>query len=349
MTVTPERARRVRFSMPYRRVDELVVIRKGAAPIRALSDLAGRSVAVRRSSSYYESLLAASRTLERAGHPPIRIETVDERLETERILALVAAGRFECSVADSIVATTAIALFPELSIVPGLKLREGGELAWATHPSADRLQQELDAFLPAYREGSLLGNMTAKKYFEDFGRLKLQLDAHGSSHLSPWDELLQRHAARHGFDWRLMAAVAYQESRFRQSARSSQGAVGVFQIKPSTAREPYVGITEIEGRKNVENNIQAGIKYLAWIKARYFDVVPGMRERDRLRMTLAAYNAGPATLINARNRARRMGLDPDRWFRNVELALLAMRKPEPVKYVSDINQHFISYALLGFE
>jgi membrane-bound lytic murein transglycosylase MltF len=349
MTVTPERAKRVHFSMPYRHVDELIVIRKGAAPIRRLADLAGRRVSVRKSSSYYESLVAASRALERAGYPAIRIEAVDERLETERVLALVAAGVFECSVADSIVAETAAALFPGLHVVSGLALREDGQLAWATHPRAEQLQRELDEFLPKYQQGSLLGNMTTSKYFEDFGRLAMQLGADGQRQLSPWDDLLRRHATEHGFDWRLMAAVAYQESGFRQSARSRQGAVGVFQIKPTTAREPYVGIDAVEGKKNLENNIEAGIKYLAWIKARYFDVIPGMRERDRLRMTLAAYNAGPATLINARNRARRMGLDPDRWFRNVELALLAMRKPEPVKYVSDINQHFISYGLLGFE
>ena len=74
-----------------------------------------------------------------------------------------------------------------------------------------------------------------------------------------------------------------------------------------------------------------------------------MRERDRIRMALAAYNAGPRTLINARRRAERMGLDPARWFRHVELALLSMNRSEPVKYVSEINQRYLSYVLLGVE
>jgi membrane-bound lytic murein transglycosylase MltF len=93
----------------------------------------------------------------------------------------------------------------------------------------------------------------------------------------------------------------------------------------------------------------AGLKYLSWIKGRYFDIEAEMRERDRIRMALAAYNAGPRTLINARRRAFKLGLDPNRWFRNVELALLDMRKVEPVKYVSEINQRYLAYVLLGLE
>jgi membrane-bound lytic murein transglycosylase MltF len=74
-----------------------------------------------------------------------------------------------------------------------------------------------------------------------------------------------------------------------------------------------------------------------------------MRERDRIRMSLAAYNAGPRTIINARRRASKLGLDPNRWFRNVELALLDMHKTEPVKYVSEINQRYLAYVLLGVD
>jgi membrane-bound lytic murein transglycosylase MltF len=167
--------------------------------------------------------------------------------------------------------------------------------------------------------------------------------------LSTYDDEFRNYAEQYGFDWRLMAAMAYQESRFRQNIRNRYGATGLFQIKPKTAKEPYVDIYPIAGEENASNNIHAGVKYLAWIKNRYFDGIEEMRERDRVRLALAAYNAGPATIINARNKAKRMGLDPLRWFRNVELALLAMRKPEPVKYVSEINQRYLSYVMLGVE
>ncbi len=352
MTITEQRAEQVLFSIPYRTVDERLVARsdlQGLEEIRELSDFSGLRISARRSSSYYESLLKANRQLESEGLTPIVIETVDEALETEDVLALVAAGRFPMTTADSIIAETAVSLHPALTVIPGVALREGGRLAWAVHPESTALQGALNAFLPRYREGSLLGNIAVKKYFEDAGQLRVRNGAKEAGGLSPYDDLLRIYADRYDFDWRLMAAVAYQESEFDQSARNRSSATGLFQIKPETAREPYVDIPDIAGEENAANNIHAGIKYLAWIKARYFDSVEGMEEAERIRMALAAYNAGPRTLINARRRAQRMGLDPNIWFQHVELALLEARKTEPVKYVSDINQYYVSYILLGIE
>jgi len=349
LTITPERSVRVHFSIPYREVDEVVVTHGGTGEFASLHDLSGQSVAVRRSSSYYESLVALNARLKSEGKEPVRIQEVDGAIGTEKILELVAARHFDFTVADSIVAETAVALMPELRILPGLEVRKGGQLAWATHLVAADLAAEMDAFLPRYRHGSMLGNVAIQKYFEPDRSLEARMTTDQGDALTPYDELFKRHAGTHGFDWRLMAALAYQESRFDPNAHNRSGAVGLLQVKPKTAREPYIGIPEVKGPANVENNIQAGIKYLAWIKQRYFDDVAEMRERDRLRMAMAAYNAGPRTLINARNRARKMGLDPNRWFRNVEVALLAMRKPEPVKYVTEINQRYLSYKMLGVE
>lgn len=250
--------------------------------------------------------------------------------------------------ADSLVAETAVEVYPELRILPGFTLREGAQLAWATHLTATALEKEMSAFLKKYEQGSLLGNMAVKKYFENLGPIRASRKD-GRVTLSPYDADLKQYAERFEFDWRLMAAVAYQESRFDANARNRSGAVGLFQIKPGTAREPYIGIKDVAGAKNVGNNIHAGIKYLAWIKERYFDAVETMAERDRVRMALAAYNAGPRSVARARERAAKMGLDPDRWFRNVEIAMLAMKKVEPVKYVSDINQNYLSYVMLGVE
>ncbi len=347
MTRTEDREARLLFSIPYHVVDEVVVTHLPSNDFEFIHDLAGRSVAVRRSSSYRESLESLSRKLVAKGRSPIKIIEVNEALETEKILALVAKGHFNFTVADSIIAETAVELHSTLAILEGLALRKGGELAWAASLGASDLVEEMNAFLPRYREGSLLGNIAVKKYFQATSGLERRLKRDGTEPLSPYDDLIRSSAETHGFDWRLMAAMAYQESRFDQSAKNRWGATGLFQIKPATAREPYVGIENIEGKKNAANNVEAGIRYLAWIKKRYFDSDPDMRERDRVRLALAAYNAGPSTIIRARRRAKRMGLDPNRWFRNVELALLDMRKTEPVKYVSEINQHYLSYVMLG--
>jgi membrane-bound lytic murein transglycosylase MltF len=351
LTITPERAERVRFSRPYKTVDELVVTHDGTPPLESVEALSGRQVAVRESSSYAASLARLNQALGGKGAAPVDVVFVDEALETERILELVAARRFDYTVADSLVAELAIEIHPTLRIAPGVAIREDGQLAWATLPGAQALADDMNAFLGRYREGSLLGNMAARRYFEAEGKLARRL-VEGEERepgISDFDALFREQAAEFGLDWRLVAAMAYQESRFDPTAHNRWGAVGLMQIKPKTAREPYIDIHPVKGVANASNNVRAGLKYLFWIKRRYFDDEPGMRERDRLRMALAAYNAGPRSVLRARSRAKRQGLDPDRWFRNVELAMLAMRKPEPVKYVSEINQRYLSYVLLGVE
>ncbi len=349
LTITPDRAKQLRFSKPYRTVDELVVTHEGTDPIDSVEDLSGKTVAVRQSSSYHESLLRLNRTLEEAGRTPVEIAIVDEALETERILQLVAARRYPYAVADSLVAQLAIRIYPQLRILDDIALRRGGQLAWATQPAAKALAEEMNLFLSRYKEKSLLGNLAVRKYFASDSELTARLADDGTKTLSRFDPLFKKHAAVFGLDWRLAAAMAHQESRFDPAARSPWGAIGLFQIKLSTAREPYIDIPDIEGPEHVSHNVEAGLKYLAWIKKRYFDSDPEMQERDRLRMALAAYNAGPRVVQRARRRATGLGLDPNRWFRNVELALLDLGKTEPVKYVSEINQRYLAYVLLGVE
>ncbi|RME63378.1 MAG: lytic transglycosylase F, partial [Nitrospirae bacterium] len=144
---------------------------------------------------------------------------------------------------------------------------------------------------------------------------------------------------KYNFDWPLLMAMAYQESGLNPKRKSYRGAVGIMQIRPSTAKE--VGIRDIS---KVENNIHAAVKYLDYLRKRYFND-PKLRPRDRVRFSLAAYNAGPAKVRKARNLARRMGLNPARWFRNVEIAMLRLVGQETVRYVSNINKYYILYKL----
>ncbi len=133
--------------------------------------------------------------------------------------------------------------------------------------------------------------------------------------------------------------MAFQESGLNPEKRSDRGAVGLMQIKPSTASDPNVGIDNIG---SVENNIHAAVKYLAFIRDRYFDDTD-IRPRDKVRLSLAAYNAGPAKIRRAMRKAREMHLDPNEWFRNVELAVLRMVGQETVRYVSNINKYYVIY------
>ena len=134
-------------------------------------------------------------------------------------------------------------------------------------------------------------------------------------------------------------ALAYQESGLDQNKKNPSGATGIMQILPSTAMDKNIAIPNIH---LAERNIHAGTKYLAFLRDRYFDD-EGIREQDKVRFTLAAYNAGPAKIIKTRRLAGKIRLDPNRWFRNVEMAALKVIGQETVGYVSNINKYYVLF------
>ena len=154
--------------------------------------------------------------------------------------------------------------------------------------------------------------------------------------------LFEKYSNNYDFDWLLVAALAYQESRIDQSKRSPAGAVGVMQILPSTAADPNVNIPDIE---KLEDNIHAGIKYLRFLNNRYFEKEP-MDDKNKMLFSFASYNAGPAKIARLRTEARKAGLDPNIWFRNVEIIAARRIGRETVQYVSNIYKYFTAYRLI---
>jgi membrane-bound lytic murein transglycosylase MltF len=155
-------------------------------------------------------------------------------------------------------------------------------------------------------------------------------------------ELFMRYAEQYDFDFTMMAAQAYQESGLDQSKKSHAGAVGVMQVLPSTASDRNVNISEIE---KLENNIHAGIKYMRFIYNRYYKDEP-MDEVNKILFAFASYNAGPAKVIRLRKKTAAMGLDPNVWFGNVEVAAAKVIGRETVQYVSNIYKYYIAYRMV---
>jgi len=141
-----------------------------------------------------------------------------------------------------------------------------------------------------------------------------------------------------------VAAQAYQESQIDQSRRSSAGAVGIMQIKPSTAAGSPINVRGVE--TSAERNIEAGVKYLRFIADRYFSDEPMDRLNKGL-FTVASYNAGPARIAQLRKKAVNMGLDPNRWFGHVEVVAAREIGRETVQYVSNIYKYYVSYELIS--
>jgi membrane-bound lytic murein transglycosylase MltF len=342
LTITPERREEVDFTIPYlKNVDEVIVVHNSVKGVERVEDLTGREVYVRKSSSYYESLLSLNKKLTSEGLRPVRIVEVDETLETEDILEMVNSGTLDITVSDSHIVEIWAKVFKDIEILSRVALREDAEIAWMVRKENPRLKESLNAFVKKRRQGTLIGNIYFNRYFKDSEWIKNPLELKHTDKQEEAIELIRKYSEMYGFDWMLILAMAYQESGLKQDKRSARGAVGIMQIKSSTAAGRGVGIKDIS---SIDNNIHAGVKYLAYLKDRYFSD-PKIIERDRIRFALAAYNAGPAKVARMRTLAREMGLDPDRWFRNVEIAALRLVGQETINYVSNINKYYLAYRL----
>jgi membrane-bound lytic murein transglycosylase MltF len=340
LTITPKRKKLIRFSNPYRHVDEVIVTRKEFLK----KDFYGKTFHLRKSTSYYEAIKKYNRKHKKK---PFKIKLVDEVIHTENILELISLGKFDYTIADSYIASMATKIFDNLVILKARPFGKKLPIAWAVRKNNKRLTREINLIMPKMSKGSKIGNIISKKYLSDFGGIKSRLKGKKSNTLSKYDSLIKKYSKRYGFDWRLISALCYQESRFIQNQENKWGAIGLFQIKQMTANEPYVNIPKIKGPKNAENNIHAGVKYLAWIRDRYFAKIPGIDKSAVLRLTMAAYNAGPARVLRAIKATKKIKLSSKKWFRNVEYGMLRMKKVEPVTYVSEINKRYVSYLLLG--
>ena len=340
LTVIPERLKSVDFSSPfYSQVKEIVITSPSTGKLNGIGDLSGKTVAVRKSSSYYQSLLKQNEEFNKNGQLAINILPVDERLETEDILEMVNADLIPITLADNYLADFWSQIFGEMIVHQNLFFRDGGKIAWAIRKNSPKLKEIINEFVPTIRKGTLLGNILFKRYLQDTRWTKTALAPDDVARFQQTIAFFKEYASMYGFDWLMVAALAYQESRLDQKARSSKGAVGVMQLLPSTAAGNPINISDIH---LIENNIHAGIKYLDFIHHRYFDK-PDIQELDEILFTFAAYNAGPAKVRSLRRETKAMGLNPNIWFRNVEVAAARVIGRETVQYVSNILKYYTAY------
>jgi membrane-bound lytic murein transglycosylase MltF len=344
LTITPERREKVAFTTPYvRDVSEVVVTGKDDESIKSLGDLSGRIVYVLSGSSYVQHLAGLSEGFKEAGRPPVYVVESDPYLGTEDILELVNAGIVEVTVADNHIARLWANVLPDIKVHEDIAVNTAGEIAWAVRKNNPELLANLNDFLRTHRKGTKLGNVLFKRYYENTRWIQNPLSETSRKKLEQYHALFQKYGAEYSFDWLLIAALAYQESRLNPTKKSNRGAVGIMQIKPSTANDKNVGINDVY---KLENNVHAGVKYLAFLRDRYFtspDIEPGAS----VHLSLAAYNAGPAKVRRMRDHAKKMGLDPNIWFRNVEQAAQQIVGSETTRYVANIYKYYLAYTLLN--
>jgi membrane-bound lytic murein transglycosylase MltF len=230
-------------------------------------------------------------------------------------------------------------VFKDLSLHANIKVRTGGQIAWAIRKNSPQLKSVVNRFIEAHKKGTLKGNILYKRYLQNTRWVRNALADKEFQRFTDAVEFFKRYSQQYHFDWLMIAALAYQESGIDQSKRSPAGAVGVMQLLPSTAGDPNVNIREIDV---MEHNIHAGIKYLRFLHDRYFKNEP-MDALNKMLFAFASYNAGPGKVIRLRREARESGLDPDIWFRNVEIIAARRFGRETVQYVGNIYKYYIAY------
>ena len=343
LTITPERLELVDFSAPIAGdVSEILVTPAGTTAPASAEGLSGAKVHVRRSSSYYSSLVRLNTRLKALGKAPVEIVPADENLEDEDILEMVNAGLIPATIVDSHIATFWKQIFETIELHPDVRVREGGEVAWAIRKDSPQFKQVVDAFIAKNRKGSATGNDILNRYLKSTKWVKNATADADMKRLREVTNLFKKYSDQYGFDWLLVAAQGYQESGLDQSTRSRVGAIGVMQVMPATARDRNVNIPNIH---ELEPNIHAGVKYLRFMVNEYFDE-PGIDRVNRHLFAFASYNAGPNRIQRLRRVAADEGLDPNKWFNNVEVVVAREVGRETVQYVSNIYKYYLAYKLV---
>jgi membrane-bound lytic murein transglycosylase MltF len=343
LTVTPERLRHVDFATFKDRkpVQELIVTGPKSPEIAAVEDLSGQTLHVRRATSYYESVVALNERLAKASRAPVTIALLPDALEDEDVLEMLNAGLFQFVIVDDWKARVWAQVLPKIKVRQDLVMREEGYTGWAMRKGSPKLQEAVaDFYANAVKKQ---GGMEARiaQYHK---RIKQISNNAGKAELARFDRtiaLFRRYGAKYDFDPLMLAAQGYQESQLRQEARSHVGAIGVMQIMPETGKE--LGVGDI---RELEPNIHGGAKYMDQLMTRFFPDANFSPEVRPL-FAFASYNAGPGNISRMRKEAAKRGLDPDKWFNNVEVVVAEKIGMETTTYVRNIYNYYVAYKLIA--
>ncbi|HET7457704.1 MAG TPA: transporter substrate-binding domain-containing protein [Gemmatimonadaceae bacterium] len=374
----PEDTGRVAYTRPLYHTDPVLVQRVGAAvPSKALpkavdtalkkgpaepappagipvktrlvqrpAELAGQKVTMPRKSPYVPTLI------ELADSVTGDINVVEVDSSAEALIREVARGVVQYTVAEGNVAQLEGSFYKNLVVRP--VLGESKPVAWAVRREARGLRDSLNAWIGDEKKHGTFDRLY-QKYFVDARGFQQRTTSEylmsSTGKLSPYDSLLRRYAPQVGWDWRLLGSQMYQESRFKATAKSWAGAVGLLQLMPGTAK-----MFGVRSRTNPEQNVRGAVAYLQWLDKHWKPRIEDPRERRKF--VLASFNAGAGHVEDAQRLAEKHGDDPLKW-EDVSYWMLQLSKAEyhsdpvvkygfcrgiePVLYVAVILDRFDHY------
>lgn len=330
LTVTSARKEEIMFTEPIFQTRQVLVQRKprnwrsmteealDRHLIRNQLDLANKSIYVQQNSIHQERLLSL------AGEIGDTIKIIAVPYESEDLIKNVANGEIEYTVCDENIARVNATYYPDIDVNTPISFPQN--IAWGVRrENSEMLLKELNDWIATYRMTTGFALLYAKYFKNSRSSLIVKSDYYSLStgKISMWDDLIKKASEDIDWDWRLLASLICQESRFNPNVESLAGAYGLMQVMPVTGKHFGIDITSSPG-----NNIKAGTMYINWLKSVYEPKVPD--EKERMKFILASYNAGPGHVLDAMKLARKNGMDPQKWDGNVAVWLL--KKSEPVYY-----------------
>jgi membrane-bound lytic murein transglycosylase MltF len=343
LTVTDERLKIVDF-VPgddgRRTIDEVVVTGPKSPELKTVDDLSGQRVHVRKASSYYESLSKLNERLQKDRKPPVTLILVPDSLEDEDLMEMLDAGLVELLVVDDWKARMWAQVFPRLNVRSDLVLRADGKTGWAIRKDSPKLKAEIDDF---FRNWAMKQGVAAYRMGKYMRSVKELRDPTASKEYKRFQQtlaLFEKYGKKYDFDPLMLAAQGYQESQLNQQAKSHVGAIGIMQLMPETGEQMKVGDIRV-----AEANIHAGAKYMDQLMEQYF-ADAHFSEGNRPLFAFASYNCGPGNVAKCRREAQKQGLDPDKWFNNVEIVVAKKIGTETTTYVRNIYKYYVAYRLM---
>jgi membrane-bound lytic murein transglycosylase MltF len=342
LTVTEERLKLVDMFAPEGVIEgrEILLTGPKSPPVAGLDDLSGKTVHVRRASSYYESLVALNKRFKDERKAETKIVLVPDALEDEDMMEMLNTGLLQAMVVDEWKAKLWKPVLSKVVVHAAVALREDARVGWAFRKNSPLLAAELEAF---YKNWVKKQGVIAARLQQQMKRVKQLKDPTGGAEWKRFETtmaLFDKYGGKYDFDPLMLAAQGYQESQLNQEARSHVGAVGVMQIMPATGQQMRVGDI-----RQVEANIHAGTKYMDHLMTQYFKDAK-FTEANRTLFAFASYNCGPGNVSKMRREATKRGLDPDRWFDNVEIVTAQRIGMETTTYVRNIFKYYVAYKLI---
>ena len=363
LTVTKERKKRIAFSEYHNLVKQVLVQRKPEnwrqmklheiekTLIRNPVDLIGQEVHVRYRSAFLSRLQNLS---DEIGGDILIVEDFPNVM-TEGLLEKVANGEIDFTVAEEDVALVNAAYYPILDTKTAVSFPQ--QIAWGLRKNADSLQLVINTWIQKMKKTPEYYTVY-NRYFRSSRasriRNRSQYSSMGGGELSPYDSLIREAAVSLGWDWRLLAAQVFKESKFDPKSESWAGAIGLMQVLPRTG-ESY-GVTDL---KNPEENLKAGLRHLQWLQKVWTDEIEDEVERNKF--ILASYNVGHGHVFDAIRLADKHGEIPNSWdiiakylllkeqpeyYNDPDVEFGYCRGSEPVNYVKVIQSTFENYRQL---